>query len=408
MKTFDMKHTNLILLFILFFSLNTYSQKLSRVKHFGKNPGHLKMFVYKPDDLNAGTKIPLIVVLHGCTQTAGSVAMLSGWNKLANENGFIILYPQQRFINNPQRCFCWYRRKNVKKNRGENYSIRQMVDYVKKNYEIDSGRVFITGLSAGAAMGVSLMANYPETFNAGAILAGAPYRIASGYIQAMMALLGWRVKSPEKWGKIVRAVNPDFKGSYPKLIIYQGKKDKIVSKRNGVELLKQWTNINNISMQPTECIPCFTNNPDIEKDIYVDNKNKDAVIYYKIDNLGHALLVDTGKCFNQGGKTGLFAVDKNFHSTYWIAVDFGLLPNPMIDGKNIVEKNEQNLEYTVPLTDKSKYEWSFPGDCKVNLNNGGNTISLNWGESGGNINVIEIDSNSCRKQYSTLSVKLNK
>ncbi len=390
------------------FSLNSYSQKLNRVKHFGKNPGHLKMFLYQPKNLTPNEKTPLIVVLHGCLQSASSVAKQSGWNKLADENGFIVLYPQQRIKNNPQKCFSWYRKKNIKKNRGENYSIKQMIDNVKANYSIDTSKIFITGLSAGAAMSVALMANYPETFKAGAIFAGAPYRVANGMIQGMMSLLGWRIKSPEKWGNIVRKANPYFKGNYPKLIIYQGKNDLIVNKRNGVELMKQWTNINSISQEPTECVPCFANNPDIERNTYKNKEFKEVVVFYKINKLGHALLVDPGNCFNQGGKTGTFAKDKNFHSTYWTAIDFGLLPSPLIYGKKTVEKLEKNLEFSVPFTNKSKYEWSFPKDCKTISKTDSNSVTINWGESNGTINVIETDSNFCKKIFSTLNVKIKK
>jgi feruloyl esterase len=364
------------------------------------------MYLFKPNNLNLTSKTPLIVVLHGCLQTASSVAKQSGWNKPANENGFIILYPQQRIKNNPERCFCWYRRKNIKKNRGENFSIKQMIEYTKKNYDIDTSKVFITGLSAGAAMSVALLANYPETFNAGAIFAGAPYKTAFGLIKGVMGLFGWVIKSPEKWGNLVRKANPNFKGNYPKLIIYQGNNDFIVNKRNGVELMKQWTNINNLSQQPTECIPCFADNKDVEKNIYKNSKNEEVVVFYKIDKLGHALLVNPGNCFNEGGKTGTFAKDKNFHSTYWTAVDFGLLPSPTISGKNRIERNEQNLEFSVPFTNKSKYEWSFPNDCYANGYKDNNIISINWGKTNGNINVIETDSNSCKKQYSTLNVKI--
>ncbi|MCC6838098.1 MAG: hypothetical protein IT234_06135, partial [Bacteroidia bacterium] len=112
----------LLLLFSLFISITSFSQSLKRVKRFGKNKGHLKMFYYEPANIDKTKAQPMVVVLHGCLQCASSVAAQTGWNKLADEQGFYVLYPQQRFFNNPEKCFKWYKRKHTNKNRGENYS----------------------------------------------------------------------------------------------------------------------------------------------------------------------------------------------------------------------------------------------------------------------------------------------
>ena len=112
------------------------------------------MFLHVPDGMDKSINHPLVVVLHGCLQCAESVAGQTGWKKLADEHGFFVMYPQQRIFNNPMRCFRWYKRKNIYKNRGENLSIREMVDYIVSNYKVDTTKIFITGLSAGAAMGV--------------------------------------------------------------------------------------------------------------------------------------------------------------------------------------------------------------------------------------------------------------
>jgi poly(hydroxyalkanoate) depolymerase family esterase len=290
---FQKKHFFIFLSFIFTFHFS-YSQELKRIKHFGKNKGHLKMYVHTPPNIDKSRPSPMVVVLHGCLQCASSAAHQTGWDKLADDNGFYVLYPQQRGINNPERCFKWYKRKHIYKNRGENYSIIQMVDYMKANNSIDAKRVYITGLSAGAAMSVIMMADYPETFNAGAIFAGAPYKVATSMVPAAMAFLGWRIKSPEKWGKLVRSQNPDFKGEYPRMIIYQGNNDWIVNKRNGVELMKQWTNVNHIDTKPSETIKGFLNIKDIERNTYQNVDKKDAVIFYKVNKLSHALLVDPG------------------------------------------------------------------------------------------------------------------
>ena len=395
-----------IISFILLAEVNCFSQNLIRVKHFGKNKGHLKMFVHLPTNVDTAKPLPMVVVLHGCLQCANSVSKQTGWSKLGDENNFYVLYPQQRGINNPMRCFKFYKRKHTNKNRGENYSIEQMIDYMKTKYTINPKQVYITGLSAGAAMSVTMMADYPETFNAGAIFAGGAYKMGNGYITAMMGMLGWRVKTAEKWGSMVRKQNPDYKGEYPNMIIYQGNKDWVVNRRNGTELMKQWTNVKHVSTTPSETIKSYVNIKDIERNVYGDANKKDAVVFYKINKMGHALLVDPGKCPTQGGRRGLFSKDKNYFSTLFTAYDFGLIATPVIIGKTEVTKQEQNITYTVPLTNNCKYEWTYPTDCTVAKNDNTNSITLNWGSTAGNINVTEIDFSGCRKQFKTLLVNV--
>jgi len=394
----------LLFLFLLQFPFFSQSQELKRVKRFGKNKGHLKMYYYEPASIDKSKPQAMVVVLHGCLQCASSVAAQTGWNKLADEQGFYVLYPQQRFTNNPEKCFKWYKRRHTNKNRGENYSIKKMVEYMQTHHKIDSANVFITGLSAGAAMSVVMMADYPETFNAGAIFAGGAYKSGNGYISSMMALLGWRVKSAEKWGKIVRKQNPGFTGEYPRMIIYQGNSDWVVNKRNGVELMKQWTNLHHLTTQPTEVINQYANIKDIQRNAYLTPSKKEAVVFYKVNKLSHALLINPGKCKYEGGKRGFFSKDKNYNSTLFTAYDFGLIKKPVIEGKKMVSKEEKNITFTVPASPNSTYSWSYPSDCKVVKNENNNTLTLDWGTTSGNINVSEIDAQNCVKQYTTLFV----
>lgn len=400
------KKHSFVFILAFFFIHFSYSQNIKRVRHFGKNKGHLKMYMHEPPNVDKTKPAPMVVMLHGCTQCAGRADKQSGWSKLADEHGFYVLYPQQRFWNNPEKCFRWYKRKHTNKGRGENYSIKQMVEHMKKNYNIDSSKVFISGLSAGAAMSVIMMADYPETFNSGAIFAGGAYKSGNGMVSGLMAMLGWRVKTAEKWGNIVRKQNPDYKGEYPRMIIYQGNSDWIVNKRNGTEMMKQWTNLHHLSTTPSETIDHYANVKDIQRNAYSSSTKKDAVVLYKVDKLSHALLVDPGKCKYQGGRTGFFSKDKNYFSTLWTAYDFGLIPAPVIFGKTEVFL-KQNVTYTVPLNPGSSYEWNYPAGCTVAGDQNTNSITLTWGASSGCINVTETDAKNCKKQYKTLFVTLH-
>ncbi|TIL83807.1 MAG: PHB depolymerase family esterase, partial [Mesorhizobium sp.] len=111
---------------------------------------------------------PLVVVLHGCTQTAAGYDDGSGWSQLADQEGFTLLFPEQQRANNPNLCFNWFVPGDTKRNGGEALSIRQMIGAVVVEYGLDRKRIFITGLSAGGAMTSVMLACYPEVFAGGA------------------------------------------------------------------------------------------------------------------------------------------------------------------------------------------------------------------------------------------------
>ena len=104
---------------VFFGSLLFGQNELLKIKEFGSDPGNLEMYIHIPKSKSDSIKRPLIVALHGCTQDAESMARQSGWNKLADNFGFYVLYPQQKIINNPNACFNWFRKKDICKGMGE-------------------------------------------------------------------------------------------------------------------------------------------------------------------------------------------------------------------------------------------------------------------------------------------------
>jgi poly(hydroxyalkanoate) depolymerase family esterase len=383
------------------------AQPLQRVSGFGSNPGGLTMHFYTPPGSDANTKMPLVVVLHGCLQSANIIARQTGWNQLADRYGFRVLYPQQRFVNNPMGCFCWYRKNDIEKGKGEDLSIKEMIDETERNYNTDSGKVFITGLSAGALMAVSMMADYPELFNAGAIFAGAPYKTATNLWSAMLTAYGWNYKSPDNWARLVRDQNPLYKGSYPRMIIYQGRMDIVVNQNNSRQLVKQWTALHHISPRPAETIRHFARARAVDRRTYVDSNGRDAVIYYRLKGVGHALPIDPGDCGQQGGKMTAFSRDINYYSTYWVAVDFGLIPKPTIAGRDFVDGGEMGLTFSVPPAPGAKYRWHLPKHCTIMGDKNSNSITVNWGPKSGNVDVTETGPDKCKFVYSTLFVRVS-
>ncbi len=324
---FSRKNLFRILLFNILFYSNSFAQSsMLEVTDFGTNPGNLKLFFHSPiATMKTEVSKPLVMVIHGCSQSAEMVAHESGWNKLADEYGFYVLYPQQNIFNNVTTCFNWFSKNDVSKDMGEVLSMRQMISYTVKNYSIDTTRIFIYGLSAGAVMSVSMMADYPELFNAGASLAGGPFMSATNVLEAMMMMKQPTIKTPEELGVLVRNQNKDYQKNYPRLILIHGEKDIVVNYKNTNELIKQWTNVMNLDTISSTRIDSFNFHSEIKRYSWIDDQNKEAIIFYSFKTLGHALPVDLGIDKYQGGETGLFAIDKNFYSTYYIAKDFGLI-----------------------------------------------------------------------------------
>jgi len=316
------------LFFILFyitlnFSIVFAGERLLEISNFGKNDGNLKLFVHPPKN----TKIEnqsLVIVLHGCSQNAEKVEFQSGWSELADKYNFMVIYPEQKMSNNVSNCFNWFYKQDINPNSGESSSILEMIDYMKNNYSIDASKVFICGLSAGAAMTVNLLANKPEIFSAGACLAGGAYGLATNFVQAAKGMMNPPNKTAQEWGELVPKSSNN---NYPKLIVIHGTNDNTVDFRNSGELIKQWTYIHNINIDEKMITENFNQNPLVQKEVFKNKNDEDQVIFYQINEMGHALPVDPGTNYNQGGNTGTFAVDIDFFSSYYIAKDFGLIPN---------------------------------------------------------------------------------
>ena len=374
----------------------SFSQEdeLQQIRPFGTNPGNLKLMLYEPPNITE--KAPLVVVLHGCTQMAKGSAEQTGWNKLAKQQQFYVLYPEQLILNNLENCFNWYREGDQLRDKGEPGSIKQMIDYLKKNKRIDSTRIYIIGLSAGGAMSTIMMAVYPEVFDKGGVIGGGPYKAAESAIKGGASMLGMVAKSPENWGDLVRKQNPNYKGEYPELIVFHGNLDYIVNINNANQLIKQWTNIHQADYKEDEHYEAFMQNKDVELTIYKNAKQQDVVTYYKVKNMAHAVALDTGSCPNQGGKTGMFAVDKNFHSTFWAAYFFGIVkPTHQLTGETKTTAEAVNVPYSIPNTDGSTYSWKTPSGVWIQGEKHSNNINVNFDYAGGYIEVNETTKNGC-------------
>jgi len=284
---------------------------------FGSNPGNLRMFSYVPSRLQA--KPGLVVVLHGCAQTAADYNLGSGWSTLADRYGFALLLPEQQRSNNPNGCFNWFNTGDIQRGKGEAFSIRQMVEKIVIDRGIDRRSVFITGLSAGAAMTSVMLACYPEVFAGGAIIGGVPYGAATNVQQALKSMSHSPARSAQEWGDLVRAA-ATHDGPWPLISVWHGSADTTVIPSNAREILKQWTNVHGLPMTPSVQLMV----DGYPREVWFDREGNELIESYSITHMAHGTPIATGECEDECGATGPFLLDLGISSSHHIAKFFGL------------------------------------------------------------------------------------
>lgn len=326
-----MKHSiQSVLLFCFVFTTISSRAQITEITSFGTNPGNLKMFLFEPSVPKTNAEV--VLVMHGCLQEASDFANETGWNVLAEEFGFYVIYAEQKPINNPSRCFNWFRATDQIRNSGESQSLMEMIEYVHNTYSTDPNKSFVCGLSAGGSMTSVMMACYPDKIVKGGIWAGVPY---------LYKPPGGMSLSAFQWGDSVRSAYPGYTGTFPKLFVCQGTIDNIVDPVNENDLMLQWTNVNNADSIPDLTTSNFQGNTSVTEKIYLNNGLTDTVVItYTINGMGHGIAVDPGTGATQGGQTSGGAYDVNFYSTYWMACFFDLIPHPT---NNIEEESNPTV-----------------------------------------------------------------
>jgi poly(hydroxyalkanoate) depolymerase family esterase len=290
---------------------------LHEVGEFGPNPGELRMFTYVPHDLPPNA--PLIVVLHGSGQSAHDYAYGAGWLDLADQHRFAVLCPEQTRANNGTRSFNWFHRVDAAREGGEAHSIAQMVRHTLIVNNLDSRRVFVTGLSSGGAMAVAMLATHPELFVAGAVVAGLPYGAADGLTSALWSMFHGRARAAQAWGDDVRAGSGGNDGPWPRISIWHGSADRVVRPICGEELVMQWTNVHGITGPPA-----LAKTPDGR--VYKAWQTPDGeamVLMHSIDGMGHGTPIKT-KGTDACGDLGPYLLDVGISSSFEIAHAWGV------------------------------------------------------------------------------------
>lgn len=290
-----------------------------QVGNFGSNPGALQMYSYISAAPKAST--PLVVALHGCTQTATEYEQDSGWQQYADQWGFDMVYPQQTSSNNSETCFDFFDPSQDGRGQGGAASVIQMIQYMEAHYSIDTSRIYVTGLSAGGGLTSALLADYPDVFAAGSIDSGLPAQCATGgSTSAYTCMDGAVSKTEAQWTALVTGSDPGYTGPWPRVAIWQGTADTEVNPANATEEMDQWTGVWGIS-QTASSTQSLTGGT--TESIYDNSSGTPVVELYSISGMQHGLAVNPGTGVGQCGSTGAFFLNY-ICSSYYTALFWGL------------------------------------------------------------------------------------
>ena len=290
--------------------------RLMELENFGSNPGALRAKLFVPAKLQV--RPALVVVLHGCTQTAAGYDLGSGWSQLADRYGFVLLFPEQQRRNNPNLCFNWFVPEDSRRGSGEALSIQQMIAAMIDRHDIDATQVFVTGLSAGGAMASVMLATYPDVFAGGAIIAGLPYGCASTIPQALERMGGRGGPTAPELAALVLDAS-DHRGPWPTLSIWHGSGDATVNPTNSSAIVDQWRELHGVGAEPTrtEAVDGYP------RRVWCDDGRREVIEEYSITGMGHGTPLDT--LSGDGcGQSGAYMLETSISSTHHICRFWGL------------------------------------------------------------------------------------
>ncbi len=240
--------------------------------------------IYIPGSYS-GRKTPLVVMLHGCKQNPEDFAAGTKMNALAEEHGFIAVYPGQSETANGMRCWNWFNPRNQHRGRGEPSIIAGITRQVMRRYAVDPERVYIAGLSAGGAMTAIMAATYPDLYAAAGVHSGLARGAARNVPAAYSAMRsGDAVIAPEV------AIAP-MSLSDPRpvpMIVFHGDRDETVNLRNSGQVLAQAAQDRMGSLRRQESSGRVRQGHAYTRTAYLDRKGRSFFELWVVHGSSHA------------------------------------------------------------------------------------------------------------------------
>lgn len=207
--------------------------------------------IWIPTGYTGKTALPLVMMLHGCTQTPDDFAAGAQMNAVANKETFLVVYPEQPASANALKCWNWFETSHQVRGQGEPSLLAEIINTVSKAYKTDARRVYVAGISAGGAMAIIMAATYPDIFAAVGVHSGLAYKAATSLAEARPAMAATGAE-PAKLGQLAFDAIGDAMANLGKskhlmrVIVFQGTKDGAVAAANADRIISQWAKTNDL------------------------------------------------------------------------------------------------------------------------------------------------------------------
>ncbi|MFO1205363.1 MAG: PHB depolymerase family esterase [Burkholderiales bacterium] len=200
--------------------------------------------LYIPAGYVKGKPAPLVVMLHGCKQDPESFAAGTRMNRLADEHGFLVLYPRQSALANGYSCWNWFDPRTQARG-GEAAIVMAMIDEVAARHSVDANRIYVAGISAGGAFAAILASCYTDVFAAAVVHSGFPYGVADNPIAGLRVMESAYPYDAEKSGQAAFACRGSGRRTMPMLVIHGTEDDKVLPKAAG-DVIRQFAQVDDL------------------------------------------------------------------------------------------------------------------------------------------------------------------
>ena len=256
----------------------------------GELIGRLDYFVYLPSS-RPSLGLPLIVMLHGCSQSASDLAAGTRMNRLAELEGFAVLYPQQSRGAQSHRCWRWFQ-PEAGVGASEADAIANLADSVTQQYRLDPERRYVAGMSAGAGMAALVALRHAHQFAAVGMHSGAVVGAASSTSAGLSTMRRGTLRDPLSLlagvlGANTRPGHLEQDAALPAIIL-QGMRDPVVAPRNAEQLTKQFLHVNGMDNEAPVTTDLAVSTPDAYRRLDYRRGNKTVVRVCEIAQLDHA------------------------------------------------------------------------------------------------------------------------
>ncbi|MHB9285499.1 PHB depolymerase family esterase [Halobacteriales archaeon Cl-PHB] len=356
----------------------------SAVSYYGK---------YVPSTYDGSDAVPLVVMLHGCTQSADQFKDETQMNEVAEQHNFIVVYPETTEHMND--CWRWFDDSHSTRGNGEAADIAGIVDQVKSTENVDDQRVYITGLSAGGAMAPDVAVEYADVFAAAGVHSGLLYDAAESESDGSMMMSSCSSgPDPADEGQDAydRMEQHGITSRVPQ-IVWHGSDDYTVYTCNGHECSERACYTNDLVDNDTDDDSIAYSSPDgtgtvsgsdmdADKTVWQDSNGDTVVEEYIVNGMGHAWSGgESGGSYTAPGGPDASQIHWDFFSRF--TLDMNEAPTASISSSADVADTGQTIDFDAsgssdPDGSITSYEWDF-GDGATAT---GSTASHSYSSTG--------------------------